>query len=202
MKIKILIILFVSISNITFSQDYMDDIATKGCECLKSLPDSLENTRFNMELGACMIEAAKTYKKKLKRDYDIDFEKIDTQGEELGRLVGIRMATICPDILVKAAERSNKSKEEDVAKNIIEGKVTNIIDDKFVEFSIKDENGKVSKYYWLTFIESNVELTNNYKSILDENVRITFFTQEFFDGRISEYRTFNIIQKLEKVDKK
>ena len=36
-----------------------------------------------------------------------------------------------------------------------------------------------------------------YKNLIDKNVQVTFLPQEFFDARIGEYRTLNVILKLE-----
>jgi hypothetical protein len=41
---------------------------------------------------------------------------------------------------------------------------------------------------------------NNYKKMVGQLVKIIFKSQEFFDPRIGEYRTFNIIQKLELIN--
>lgn len=199
MKSKILTSLLIVISTLSYSQDYLDDIALKTCECLNTIADSLETERFNMELGLCMIDAAAPYKKQLKKDHKIDLNKIDTQGEELGRIVGLKMATVCPDALLAMVNKVKNKEDTDISESIIEGYVTRIEQDKFVVFSIKDENGKTTKFYWLTFIETdfNFEFTTQYKSLMNETVRIAFISQDYFDFRIEEYRTFNIIQKIE-----
>jgi len=194
MKSKILISILVTISTLTFSQDYMDDIALETCECLSALPDTLATERFNMELGLCMITAAAPYSKRMKKDY-----KIDTQGEELGRIIGVKMATICPEDLLNLVNKSNVSEDLEESENTIDGYVTKIDQDKFIVFSVKDETGKTSKFYWLTFIETdfNFEFTSQYRSLMGENVQITYTSQDFFDFRIEEYRTFNIIKEIQ-----
>ncbi len=80
MKIKTLITLFVFISTIAISQDYLDDIAIKSCECLSNIADTLSSDQYNLELGLCMIEASSPYAKQLKKDYRIDLNKIDKHG--------------------------------------------------------------------------------------------------------------------------
>lgn len=195
MNLKVLVFALLTIPAFGYSQDYMDDIVEKTCECLNTIPDSLGPDRFNMELGLCMINAAMPYKKQIKKEYNIDLNKIDQQGPELGRIIGLKMASVCPDGLVQIVKRV-KGEESTVEELIFEGKIVSFEDSKFVEFSVKDELGKVTKFYWLGFVESNIDLLNNYKSLIDKSVLITFTTQEFFDARIAEYRTFNIIQKL------
>jgi hypothetical protein len=198
MKIKFFIVLLVFSTNVALSQNYMDDIVSKACKCLTSLSDTLEPKRFNIEVGLCMIKVASPYAKQLMNDYNIDLSQIDEQvGGELGRIIAIKMAGTCPDALLKIV---NKNGDNGPTENFIEGQITVILDDKFVEFSLKDAKGKTSKYYWFTFIESNIDLSNNYKKMVGQLVKIIFKSQEFFDPRIGEYRTFNIIQKLELIN--
>ncbi|TAE48335.1 MAG: hypothetical protein EAZ89_15425, partial [Bacteroidetes bacterium] len=144
-----------------------------------------------------MINVAEPYKKQLKKDYNIDFAQIEIHGEELGRLIGLKMATVCPESLIKMVNKANEKKgDDDPQINTIEGRITTIVEDKFVEFSIKDESGKTSKYYWLTFIKSKTDLAVEYKNLVDKPVVVEFLPQEIFDARIGEYRTFYVIQSL------
>jgi hypothetical protein len=197
MKYKFLVSAMMIISTVGLSQDYMDEITIKACECLNTVSDTLEAEKLNLELGLCIINAASPYDKQLKKDYKIDFNKIDTHGEELGRIIGLKMISVCPDALRTMVNQSKKKDANKISEGIFEGQIVGIDDSKFVEFSVKDEFGKVSKFYWFTFVESNAELSNNYKTLLDASVQITFLTQEFFDARVAEYRNFNIIQKFE-----
>ena len=66
-------------------------------------------------------------------------------------------------------------------------------------FSVFDNSGKSMKFYWLTSAESNIDLANNYKTLIESDVKIKYYTKEFFDPKIGEYRNFNIIEKIEKV---
>jgi predicted ATP-dependent protease len=179
----------------------MNDIALKACECLTTLSDELEQDDATMEIGLCLMDAAKPYQKQIKKDYDIDFINIDVQGEELGKIIGLEMASVCPRSLIKMANMVNNQKSVENSENVSTGEVTAISNDKFVELSIKNETGKISKYYWLTFIESNVELSNTYQTLKNKVVEVTYTTQEFFDARIGEYRSFKIIQKLDLIKK-
>lgn len=192
-----LIIIALFISNLIFSQKYMDEIAQESCKCIEKVADTLELNRRQMEIGFCMIEAASPYKKKLKKDYGIDFDYIDEHAEELGRIIGLRMASFCPDAIMNVANSVNEGPPlEDLSENITTGKVIAIKDNLFVEFSIRDEQGKIAKFYWLTFVESDIQLSMEYRSLKDQNIQVHYSTQEFFDARINEYRTFNIIEKI------
>lgn len=201
MKYRILTAVLLAISTVSFSQDFMDTIAMKSCECLNTITDSLSPEKSKVELGLCIINAAAPYKRQLKEEYNIDFDKINTQGAKLGQLIGMKMMSVCPDILLEIANRDDGKDEDKVSELTIEGKITGIKANQFVVFSLKDEQGKISKFYWFTFINSDMKLSNDYKKLKNESVRITFITKKFFNAKIGEYRFFNIITKLEKLGK-
>jgi hypothetical protein len=195
MKYILILFSFVIITE-TFSQQYMDKIVVKSCECLGKVSEALEPQQYNIELGLCMIEASMPYKKQLKKDYDINLDDIETEGEKLGRIIGLKMVAVCPTALVKMTKKNQENKKEE-SDDTIEGIITNVESDFFVSFHLKDEAGKVMKYYWLTLIETEQELTTSYPSIVGKTVRITFETKDFFDPKIEEYRQFFIIKKME-----
>jgi hypothetical protein len=201
MKIKILIVFLIISTGIATSQKYMDEIVLKVCECLSAMPEDMDPEKYNFELGICMINAAIPYKKQLLKDHKIDMNKMDLYGAELGKLIGVKMASVCPQALMKLVEKTNENKSDNKSDLTIQGQVTAISDDKFVEFTIRDESGKTSKYLWLTVIESTADLSAEYKSLINQFVQLSIISQEIFDPRIGEYRRFNVIRKLEMVDK-
>lgn len=178
----------------TFAQAYMDSITEKSCSCLEQIVVNTKPEDFNMKLGICMLEAASPYKKQLKQDHGIDLDKNDDSGEQLGRMVGMKMATKCPTALMKMV---NQSKETSSEEKNIRGVITKIETEQFVVFSLKDEMGKISKFYWFTFIESAMELSSKYKSLVGKTVNITFTIQDYFDPKIDEYRPISMIRKMD-----
>jgi len=196
-KFGLLAILMIILSTNLHSQDYMVDIAKKSCECLTKAPDTLDSEQMTMGFGLCMIEVALPYKKQLKKDFNIDMDKIGEQGKDLGQIIGIRMASVCPEELQKLAGKVNlKDEPEEIEVQLFEGKVTGIEESQFLIFSVKDDTGKISKFYWLTYVESEFELATQYKSLLEKNIMVTFMPEEFFDHRINEYRSINVIRKI------
>lgn len=187
---------FVLFITDSFSQQYMDKIVVQSCECLGKVSETLEPEQYNVELGLCMIEASMPYKKQLKKDYDINLDQIESEGEKLGRVIGLKMVAVCPTALVRMTKK-NQGNQKTEGDDTIEGIVTNVESDFFVSFHLKDDSGKVMKYHWLTVIETEQELTTAYQSIIGKTVRITFETKDFFDPKIEEYRQFFIIKKLE-----
>ena len=137
----------------------------------------------------CIIEASMPYGKQLERDYDIDMQDIDVYGEKLGTLIGVKLASVCPKTLLKIS-KLNSNYEEDEANDelydvqIVSGTITKIETQQFVVFSIKDETNKVSKYYWLTGIDTNFEIESTYMNLMNSEVNIAYETFELFDPKI------------------
>lgn len=196
---KIITIAFSILMFNGYSQDYLDKIGQQTCDCFNKLSDTTNLEKMYMELGVCMINASQPYKKQLKKDHNIDLNNIESEAESLGKVVGFKMATICPDALLKLSKMSAKPNETEPLISI--GKITQIDRDVFVVFSVFDNSGKSLKFYWLTSVESNIDLANNYKTLIETDVKIKYFTKEFFDPKIGEYRNFNIIEKIEKVSR-
>jgi len=202
---SILTTLFVAIAFMAFSQDYMDKIAIASCECIDNVSDTIPTDQFNMELGLCMLEASMPYKKQLKKDHGINFDKIETQGEKLGRLIGIRLASTCPNSLMRMVKKVSPELDfeldeetaEEYEEMFTEGMVEKVETELFVIISVKEASGKISKYYWMSFVESDYDLANNYQTLVGKTVTISYDEYEFFDPRLKEYRVYNVINALD-----
>jgi hypothetical protein len=187
----------------SYSQDYMDKIVTESCNCMEQIPDSLDKQESLMYVGTCMINASMPYKKKLKADFGINLDNIDNEaGEELGKIVGLRMVNKCPKALMRIAnlanepEKGDSEKEVQADSKIFTGTVTAIENEPFVVFSIKDDLGKSSRFFWLNFVQCDSDLVEHYSTLVGSTVKIQYSTSEFFDPKINEYRQFNIIQSV------
>ncbi|MES2134429.1 MAG: hypothetical protein V4506_18935 [Bacteroidota bacterium] len=199
---KLLLSLFlVCIGTGVFAQDYLDKIAQQSCDCTKNLNDTLSKDRMYMELGLCMIKTAEPYKKQLKKDYNINFDNIDNEGEALGKIIGIRMASICPDALLKISDKVNGAKTSSKDQELFSGRITKIEKDFFVVFTVNDNAGKSLKFYWLTNAESNIELINKYDLLFDKDVKVKYTITSLFDPKIGDYRNFNVIEKIEQLSR-
>jgi len=199
MKKLIPLLYFLLFTATAFSQDVLELIAIQTCECLEDIPDTLDLDAFNMQLGLCMIEAAMPYEKELRKEYKIRLENIDRDGEQLGRMVGIKLVSVCPEGLQKISRMQPKEEEEyEIEAPVLSvmGDVVSVDDSGFVVFSIKESSGKISKFYWLTLISSDDELIYNYQDLLGRVVNVTYEQMDFFDPKIKEYRSYNIIHEL------
>ncbi len=76
------------------------------------------------------------------------------------------------------------------------GIISKIENDFFVVFSLKDENGRVTKFLWLNYINSDFDLTNSYATLVGQVVTFVYEPMDLFDPRVNEYRQFLVIKKM------
>lgn len=189
--LPLLLIFFSSI--LTAQEEYMQIIAEKSCECLSE--KSAVNPNLSAEeMGTCLLLATKDYKAQLLEDYDLDLNDLTGgNAERLGELIGSHMAFVCPDVLIGASRD-----EQEHPTFTATGEILEISTETFVIFQLKNDNGRLEKFYWLTYVDSEFNLQNNYSDLTGEQVQIEYTEQELFDPRIKEYRKVNVITALNK----
>ncbi len=199
MKKTFYLLCFISLSLISQqlkAQDYMDDITRATCECADSLDQSLGKEEYQMALGLCIFAAAEPYYDKLEEDYDFTMAEIDTKGEELGRIVGTRMAAICPETIAVLAKKMYG--EDEIDQNFFfTGTVTKIETGSFTVLSIQNGQGKTTKCYWLTYVETDFDISEGLEELEGEQVVVETQDMELYDPRLGEYRDFKVISSLE-----
>jgi hypothetical protein len=199
MNLHFITLLIIFSTSSIFAQDYLTKITYQSCECLSSIEDTTDKDQFNLELGLCIIDASMPYKKELKKDHDIDLENINEDGTRLGELIGLKMAGICPEEILKVANGGDDENYDDLS-SYISGTVTKIEKEQFVVLSIKDDSGKTTKFYWIYYIDSNVDLETEYTSLVGKKVDLYYYESDLFDARIDEYKPFNIIEELDIIE--
>ncbi|PHR10532.1 MAG: hypothetical protein COA40_13795 [Aequorivita sp.] len=193
-------ILFIN-SHIAHSQeDYMTKIVEKSCQCLADMPNNEELS--STSIGLCMINEANIYKAELLRDHGINMDEIHNDGEKLGKLIAIEMITVCPEQMKRIASNieAKKSSDQDNSLQSIQGVIKSIDKNEFITFSVTSSDGKTSKFYWLTFIESKNDLQNEFDSYNKKKVEIEYTIFEFYDPKLKEYRNYNVIESLNIID--
>ncbi len=195
---KLIYLVLCSFFFSTFSvaqEDYMGEIVSKACSCLEEISEDIKGQGLEMQLGVCILNAAGPYQKELLAEYGLDLNKMDTEGEKIGVLIGGKMAAACPNTLVEVTQRtsSDEQSEETISSH---GTVMEVSTDFLIYFAIKDERGRTEKYYWYSFVDSDTDLIKDYNNLKDKNVTIEYHREEFFDPKIMEYRPLNIIDVL------
>jgi hypothetical protein len=193
---KTLIIIIFFITQQGFSQSYFDEIVDKACDCLGNIDSNLDKEQINTAGDLCIVDECKPYRKELKKDYGLDMDDFDETNDKFSETLGIKMSTKCPKVLFRfiAASSQEESAKEEVVVEI--GTITSSEKDAFIYFNLKNEAGKPSKLYWLDFIQSDLDMINNYLSLLGKKVEISYVNKELFDPKSSEYRSFKVIKKI------
>lgn len=199
---NLLAILLLVITNLTFAQDYKQKLSKSSCDCLKTIDTSKDQQTITSQLGLCMLKTAMPYSKEIKRDYNIDLTKDISNNEkmrELGIQMGMIMLSECQELFMKMTG-SKKEEVEDVSDEssylLISGTLKKIEKDNFVIFHIVGENNNLTKFYWVSNIESNLDLPKEYNSLLNKKVNVSYYTTEIFDVKINDYRNLNVISSL------
>jgi hypothetical protein len=191
------LILLCSASAQSFAQEYVDKIAKRACDCSETIIKNNNEKTRSMEIGFCILNAADAEdKKKFKKDFNLDFNEIDKNGEKIGKLIGMKMAPICPaTIMALANAQGDKDKTSNSVQSIV-GEVIKIEKEFFVSFMVRESNGNSSKLLWTSPIETNIDMANQYLSLQGKSLQFSFENQNIFDPKIGEYRSFKIIKKI------
>lgn len=199
-------ILFLTfISSFLFAQDYKQKFAQEVCKCTGEL-DTKNKTKSQItsQFGLCAFKYATPYKKELKRDFGVDIlEDLSNQKkmESFGVQVGMLMINNCPEVFAKImdsekTEATETVEAEDISYQLVNGTVSKIEKDNFIAFHIVGDNKNLNKFYWISSIESNLDLPKEYTNLLNKKVNISYYTAEIFDSKINDYRNLNIISSL------
>lgn len=193
-----LLFIFLISSIFSYSQDYIKEITTSACECADSIPKDQTVEAIKMLFGMCIVDASSPYKMELLRDHGIDVFKIDEgdHAKQLGTLVAMKMAINCPVIIASfVADDADEAYEESYFET--NGTVFSIEEEPFVCFTIKDDEGKQQKFYWISYVESEMNLETTFQSLLGRKVYFEYVVQDVFDARIKEYRNINILVNID-----
>jgi hypothetical protein len=184
----LLLLLFVSQVH---ARDYLDDIAQKACTCADAIPVDTPAEKMNMYFGVCILHAFSADNRvQFQKDYGVNLDTPDKDGEKIGKMIGVRMASVCPATVVKASAQS-----KGMAATAY-GVVTKIDSDGFVVFTVQENNGRYSKFIWLQPVSSTLNLQGNYQSLQGKTVELKFETKDIFDPKIGDYRPFKILTAL------
>ena len=194
-----LLLLFLSGLNNAWAQGYLDTVTLKTCECVDQYDASTAQTNFQVYLGLCVINSSQPYMKQLEKEKGVKADDMTESVKRIGELVGERMVVICPKTIEKiTTEMSKESSSESTAVSTSYELGTVIAIDKngFVIFTIKNEEGKSSKFYWLSEVQSDMDLITKFESLLNKQVEASYTLSELFDHKSMEYRVFKVLSSI------
>jgi len=189
------ITLFFSFFITQAQEEYINEIVDNICKCIGEKKASNPDISSE-ELGVCLLSSAKDYKDEISKDYNIDWNNLNGEdGEKLGEILGVQLAFSCPELIVELSD----SDDDFITYSTI-GEVTNITIEPFIIFEVKNETGRIEKYYWLKYINTSLDLQNSFKTLKGKKIKIEYVEEELMDSRIMEYRIFKYISTLELAD--
>lgn len=195
---KNLFLLLALCSSLVWAQDYKKSFAKNMCECVYNLnTENISKKELTTQFGLCAFKEAAPFKKEIKKEYNIDLDNDIINEEKMkdfGVKSGMMMMTECPDVFMKIM--GNEKSEEEADQLLISGTISKIEKGNFIVFHIVGENKNLTKLYWISPIESNLDLPNEYPSILNKKVTVSYYTSEIFDPKINDYKNMNIISGL------
>lgn len=130
-------------------------------------------------------------REQFKKDFALDFNQLDKNGTRIGEIIGGRVLTTCPASIQRVMSTDSKN-----AVNIVTGVITRVEEDFFVVFSLKENQGRAMKLYWMDPLESEQDLPNTYSTLVGKTVEVKYKNRDMFDPKIGEYRQFKVISTI------
>jgi hypothetical protein len=206
MKYIISFVFFFLSAVVTVSaQDAVDIIAAKTCSCLKNMDTTATVEEIEAKMGICLITEAAPYQKELKKKNNIDMGNLDANtGKALGKLIGIKMLSKCPDQMLRLAGSVGDDKKSSAATSTtttttvtgsMTGTLSDIVTNQFVSITIKKSNGPEQKFLWLEYFEG-ADLLRNPSDIKGKIVEIKYKEKQFYNPSIKDYMNYKVITDL------
>ncbi len=179
------------------AQDALDRIAQKTCSCVAGLKDVTDVEERNTQMGLCMLAEAGQHEKELKRKHGFDMSRIDTDGEALGRAVGMRMAKYCPDVLVALAGQG-----EDVpppppsAERTLVGELTEVRKGELLTLVVRAATGSTYELLVLGPVVNGGPLLADPQAAIGRSLGWTYIDTEIYDVRSGTFRSHRVLQAI------
>lgn len=176
-----------------YTQEMLDTITVETCECIsgKNLAN-LNAETLNLVLGTCMIESLGRHENAMQ---ELNINLHDADGmRQFGEKVGLRMAGICPDILLKIAELSQPQASTD---NELVGTIVRTGGEEFGFVIVRDEQGREHKLLWLRYFKNSEQLIQDPQQVIGKRVRIHYETIECYAPKERDYFERKEIKRME-----
>lgn len=198
MKRFLPIFIFILFFNNALSQDILDTLTKEVCSCADGKQAVLKegnSQKLKMELGICIISSFSSHKDEVMAEYGDVMDDNDGM-EKLGGDIGMKMAVICPDVLLALAGEGDIDSElvED-EYSTIEGRIVEIKPEQFLTVVVKDNSGRNHTMLVLTYFEGSNLLTED-KLKKNDKVSIEYWEQEFYDVKARDFRYYKVIQGI------
>lgn len=186
------------------AQAYVEAMGKRTCDCIGKIDQGSGNLRgekLKMQLGLCMLQSITPDDvPKLKRDYNFTPAKMaEAEGAQFGRVLGMQMATQCPQMLMRAAEDMEGDKQA-ISEGSGQGVVQRVETTGVVTITLRESNGSTQRYTWLFPASGNADLPGSYANLVGQSLRVRYEARELFDPRIGEFRKVRVITQADRVN--
>ncbi len=198
---KITLSLFILLAGIsllhaqTSEQEILDQLANQACSCIKK-SDITEFTqeKIQMELSLCfMQELGSLDDAKLKA---LDADMTDQSSMmKLGQKIGMRMVSICPDVMMKMAQTQTQTQVKSAGQ--ASGTIKGITGNELSYIQLDDGTGDVNSFLWLSKVEGADAFLSNPQGMIGKKVKITFESMEIYSPKTKGYNNKKVITKIE-----
>lgn len=208
MKKLVPILIFVLFLNNAHSQDILDTLTKEVCSCADAKKEKLaeaNSQKRHMGLGICIassiiVSSISSHKEEVTAKYGNVMDN-NEEWEKLGSDIRLKMAVICPDVLMALAETGQfdtDSEPDEDEYSTIEGRIVEIKQEQFLTVAVKDNSGRSHTMLMLMFFEGSNLLTED-KLKKNDKVLVEYFEQEFYDVKAKDFRYYKIIQGINKL---
>lgn len=175
---KKLILTFLFLPLLAFSQEDYKGIAKETCECIqkKDLSNASKKS-IEVALGLCMFEVIQA------RNIEVDMSDGETM-RKFGEKVGMQMAPQCPDIFARLADEAEATVPESES---VSGVIKSIEEKEFLFVTLKDETNKEVRLVWLRHVEGADDFISDYKKLIGKKATLTYQNLELFNAKAKGY---------------
>lgn len=183
------------------SQDILDTMAKEVCSCLEKKDFSKINDRQKMvtDAGLCMIESYMLHEQEAGKELGVK-EFNEETGRLLGQKIGLRMANICPDVVIKMGTVANKEMNENTGEAeeelVLEGKISSIEEGDFIFYNLKEKSGKSHRLLWFQNFKGSDEFVKDPKKLVGKNVTLKVKEVECYIPKAKGYYSLKEIVEI------
>jgi len=191
-KMKKLIFISIFLANLFVTAQTKNELfeitAKETCECINEVDlKTLSRKQIKSRLGICMLNSYGVRKDKFIQ-FGVNFN-IDS-AKNIGEEVGIKMATICPEVFTSFIEE----KETEEQYSSIAGLYKKISGNDINYIHIIDENGKNQKFMWFGNFKGSNRFIEKRDSI--NKVIVYYKNTEYYVPKMKEYFTVKEITEI------
>jgi len=199
MKKLILVVSLLSPVSLVMGQGLREQMANEVCACLqeKKLSEIKDKEEATLIAGLCIIGVYEKHQEEANKEFGItSFD--EEGGEKFGTELGLAMARICPEQIVKLGMMDQESEENSKPQTtVFSGSVTTVDVSDFVSLQLKGADGKTTKCYWLEYFSGSDDFVQDPKRLKGKKVRIETSEVEVYLPSAKGYYKINQIVSLE-----